>query len=648
MKATAALMWKEWRQVRWFFFVGVLIFLGAPMAEALNHYGHHQELRTSMPEGIVPAFGGVLAIFVAVGLTCQDLKQGVAYFWQSRPVRVWQWALNKYVMGLVMVLAICCGSLLMQWYMTDGGSLARPGEFLTGVLYVHTWTIVLIYSLAFLFGSLMRKAVYATIFSIAAGLLVYFLPVLVPPLGAFSVMNIMEQWPLQLVKLSELGQGGPWFGGKLRIVKLPWAEDLGLRYNIELLRYALVAVGAGAMSCVLAGIAVKRNWRIKVGQKLMYWSLGAVMLLLLCTFAFQVGSNLECVRQIPLRAAGSEERRTVGMAAIEGDKGVLFLHNGHWRSAGDNAEWFVQRFDLAAECVLVGDEIPLGKEDHPSIAWAGDEGKMVWSAERPEYLYFIEQANFEGPNDKRWKLGKLELVTVRLGDGGKTGIIGKLDLLKHIGDVSSSVPRMYLEGETLYIALNREVVMVNMSVPAAPVVSEVVEGRPGYWGEGGGGGGGWRWIKLVAGDDKSLEERLAVTLKLESFMHMASEGDVTVYADRDHFVTYQLKGIDRFGASVCRLETTGWRSPTPVERLMDAYPRQVFLRDGFAYVLYHETDFGGLMVYDVRRPESIKKVGHYAAPDEQFAAIAPLPDGNILLCGRSLHVVAPPKAARGK
>lgn len=69
---------------------------------------------------------------------------------------------------------------------------------------------------------------------------------------------------------------------------------------------------------------------------------------------------------------------------------------------------------------------------------------------------------------------------------------------------------------------------------------------------------------------------------------------------------------------------------------------RVFVRDGLAYVL----GGFGVTVYDIRQPQQIRRVGHYAVPNEQLLAISPLPDGNILVGGNKLHIVAPPKAAR--
>jgi hypothetical protein len=50
-----------------------------------------------------------------------------------------------------------------------------------------------------------------------------------------------------------------------------------------------------------------------------------------------------------------------------------------------------------------------------------------------------------------------------------------------------------------------------------------------------------------------------------------------------------------------------------------------------------------LTVYDLRDPTRPRRIAHYAAPDERFFALAPLPDNRILMGGRQLHIVRGPE-----
>ena len=49
-----------------------------------------------------------------------------------------------------------------------------------------------------------------------------------------------------------------------------------------------------------------------------------------------------------------------------------------------------------------------------------------------------------------------------------------------------------------------------------------------------------------------------------------------------------------------------------------------------------------MTVFDVRDPARPRRIGHYAAPREDFRALAPLSTGEVLVAGRSLHLVAAP------
>jgi hypothetical protein len=636
-----ALIWKEWREVRWFLFAGLAIFLGFPLLEASQVYLRGHAFCSNIPEGMVPSLGGVFAIFVAVGATSRDLKDKLACFWQSRPVGIWRWAVAKYLLGLLVVLLVCCIPLVMEFFMFKAAG--RQTGFICSVLFCHTFTLVLVYSLSFLMGCLIRSAVYATIFSMAVTLLIYFLPMLVPALEGFSILNIMEQRPLQLVMLGEWGGGGPWFAGKLRIVRIPGFSEWVLHYNIEFLRYVVFALTCSAAGVVTAGIAVKRNWRLRVGQKLMFWSLGGVAFLLFLTFAFQVGSNLECVEQIPLE---SEGERGVAMVACDGRQGVLLLHNETRRRRPNDPRYSFRRFDLSQTELRIGKELRLG--DGPEYSWRDMRSRIVWSPDHPEWVYFLKKEGFT--EHGKWRLKNLFLCAAELnGIGGDAVKVSRLDLTGYLGDARYSGGSIVLHDKSIYGFICGKLFLIDVSRPGSPEVVSVVEGyRNPVYGESTGGGRVTLILRLVAAEGLSLAERLRITVELAS-PHpyvMACEGEVVVAVARTFFRLYRLAGTEDLGngEQIAILEMTVQREPTALERWLDLYPHRVFLRHGLAYVLYRGRPFGGLTVYDVSRPDMIRRVGHYAAPDELLLAIAPLADGNILVGGGKLHIVAPPRS----
>ncbi|MHC4185946.1 MAG: hypothetical protein ACYSR4_08445, partial [Planctomycetota bacterium] len=68
---------------------------------------------------------------------------------------IWRWAAAKYLLGLLVVLLVCCTPLVMQFFMFKAAH--RQTRFISSVLFCHTFTLVLVYSLAFLTGCLIRS-----------------------------------------------------------------------------------------------------------------------------------------------------------------------------------------------------------------------------------------------------------------------------------------------------------------------------------------------------------------------------------------------------------------------------------------------------------------------------------------------------------
>jgi len=613
MRSGTALLWKEWREIRWFLVAGAAIFIGWPLLEAAGNYLTGRGFYSAdMPKVMALFLGGPFAILVAVGVTCRDLKEEITYFWQSRPVSIRRWAVTKYLVGLAVVLIVLCVPLVMKIFVMKAEH--ELGQ-LSGILTCHTFTVILIYSISFLAGCLIRMPVYAVIFSGALAILVYFLPVLIPPLENLSVFNIMMQ---------------------------------SSRYNIDLLRYIAFALVGSFAAVVLSGIAVKRNWRLQVGQKLMFWLLGGVGMLLFLTVVFQLRSNLTCFRQIPLGPYGVGGRRVMRITC-DGNKGVLLLHVG--KPGYETTYYSLMIFDLSAKEPL-GEEIVLTKDQTPMSLWRNDGNKLVWSAKNPQWAYLIKTLLSEDKTDDKAMLSSAmpklmldsaELLTVPLATGAAK-VVDKLDLSPYLEDRTTLWHSLYMLNSTIYASVSDKLFIFDVGTDGKPVLRKVVKERFGVY-----GGDGVRdaserartgiSVRLVPAEGLSTEERLKITVALSSYYLMASEGDIVVEASSVFLKAYRLKEVID---DIATLEMTGFRRPTPLERFVGTYPSQVFVRDGLTYML----GGFGVTIYDVRQPQYIKRIGHYAAPDEMFLAIAPLPDGNILVGGSKLHIVRPPKVKR--
>jgi len=121
---------------------------------------------------------------------------------------------------------------------------------------------------------------------------------------------------------------------------------------------------------------------------------------------------------------------------------------------------------------------------------------------------------------------------------------------------------------------------------------------------------------------------------------MASDDKTFVDVKRDVITVFKL--VSSEGDKVL-IESDTFRRPTPLERIMDLSPRDVHLKNGLLYVLATGGLGQGVTVYDIRTPGQVKKVAHYAAPDERFEKISLLEDGRLLVIGNSLHIILSPE-----
>ncbi len=638
MRACLALVWKEWREVRWFLIAGLGVFVAFPLIEATFHYCRGYGFRSDMGNAIAPAFGGVFAIFVAVGLTCQDLRDKLTVFWQSRPISIWWWITAKYITGLVVVMVVCSTPLIMQIQMSKAYYPNRGLDSLYSFLSCHTFTLILIYSLSFVVGCLVRKATYAAIFSIGITLLVYFLPLLVPPLAWFSIFNLMEQWPVKIVRLSTLGPGGSWFGEKLRIIQIPGVADYGLRYNVEWLQYIIVVFVCSVAGIIFSGMAIKRNWRLKMEQKFMFWSLGVIVLLLLFTLAFQIGSNMTCLQRINLPTKGFG---SVYNITVEGDQGVVLFSDGPFKGSGEDKKYIVSKLDLSKPDVIIAPGV--------TVAATGSPGEIryymrtvVWSAKNSSYVYFLLQ---KMEKEERWKQTGLSLCVASLNTSLKDPIINRIDVLPYkLSSPIYDVPKIHLYKEKIYVYDGNKLLVIDVDTPDKPKVSKELQERFGFAGETGGSGRSTLNLRLISSENLSFEERLNLTLEIygDRPYVMASDGNKLIAACSDFIRVYEFTKLN---GDIAEFEQISQRYPKPLERYLHWYPRHMVMRDGLAYVLNLRNS---MTAFDVSRSGQIEKVGHFASPGGELAGIAPLTGGNILVGGSKLHIVAPPKLSKNK
>jgi len=284
MKASTSLFWKEWRETRIYLWISLGVFLGLPMIGGIEAAIQHQSRQFEiLVSPWVVILGGVLAIFVAVGATCRDLHSRLEDFWRSRPVGVMRWLLTKYFVGLAVVIASCVLPLLAEL------CIDRDRDTLVCLMWgPFLWTAL--YSIGFLAGCLLRHVSHAATLALSAMLLVWVLPQIFPP---FSWMNISVINPnARGYMLDEFG-----------------------RVQIE---FAAAMLAVSLLALLPALVAVRRDWVVVSGWRLIYASLTAAVLLLLGSAVYQLGTNLPVLQRMEL-----PEGETLGWAEMDDMRGIL-------------------------------------------------------------------------------------------------------------------------------------------------------------------------------------------------------------------------------------------------------------------------------------------------------------------------------------
>jgi len=266
MRIYTSLIWKEWHEVRAYLWIALGIFLGLPLigaAEQHLQYGNRFDVLTTP---WVTGFGGVLAIFVAVGATCRDFNGNLENFWQSRPISGALWLIAKYFIGVAVVLTGCALPIVVQ------STLNRDDDVMW-LLYSQPFSWVALYSVGFLCGCLVRRTAHAAMLALTVMLLFYLLPMLLAPLRWLSVLPVIFYFSRTTAGL-ETGYFSPQFAMNMLVISIA--------------------------SLALSVVAVRWSWRIEANRKAMYGGIAAAILLVIGSTAFQFGTNLPILSRVVL------------------------------------------------------------------------------------------------------------------------------------------------------------------------------------------------------------------------------------------------------------------------------------------------------------------------------------------------------------
>ncbi len=624
MKPVAALLWKECRELRWFLITGLIIFLILPLIGAIQHHwlrDYRLELETTP---WVAAFAGVLAVFIAVGSSCRDLSDRLMVFWRSRPISIGQWLSIKYLSGLSLVVLLCTLPLLVEAWLSDARGRSIDGALI--LLAWHPFVVSAIYSMAFLIGCLVRRVTQAAMLSLAAMLLIYFMPYVLPPLDWLSLALMIEtservRWDHSIAS------------SVAYIGRLPWQ----VAYTPAHIYYVLGMLGISALSAVAAWLAVRKDWRVAADQKLMYWSIGLAGLMLVWAMAYQVGSNLPVQQEMAMPGENQVPRDIIA----SGNHAVL-LTMPYWDQHTVNSElrvWRLWPLEITSSGVNVGQAVKFDRNEdgcllenlvlHPT-------GKHAYVPAGQDYV----QATASRLSDGDRSSWRPELWTVRLDGGGH--VVHRLDLGRET--MSGSSLRLYILENRLYMATASRLAAMDITNAEAPRLLWTRPYDPDLIGirRSGRIQEGVIEIGLCALDGLSPRQRLEATASLVMYRQICLNDEFMYFYDQQALSVYRLARLDEKQA---RFELVGSTRHTAIELLLWQGWGGLTTCNG---TLYGSRSSGkgsfGLTVYDTRDPRHVRRAGHFAAPSGYSPfATAPLPDGRVLVGGTKLYLLGRPR-----
>ncbi|HWE96743.1 MAG TPA: hypothetical protein VG269_22475 [Tepidisphaeraceae bacterium] len=621
MRQLASLAWKEWNESRWLLFVALAVFLGLPAIGGLEAVREGQRFAI-LASPWVFYLGGVLAVFVGVDAACRDLRGRLEDFWRSRPVGTAKWLLVKYFLGLAVVLVACIVPLVAQIKVNrDYYVMPNPAEVMLAWC-PFLWTAL--YSLGFVAGSVLRRGAHAAMLALAGMLLVYFLPVVLPPIERMSVAWVLETSTHVLDERT-----------LPTVHRVPWVVSRVLYANEQLVFVAgMLALSAASAAVALS--AARRGWHVQSGEKLMYWSVGSALLIVFTSAEYQLATNLPVVHAMGLRPGESVvELRGNGEGGIVFARRVERGQNGY----GSRESNSIRTFRLMA----TGFEPGPPMDSRARINNPGDPAQAAWLPEHPDVAYLLHYQT--DPAGAVYG----ELVTVSANPAAPAAPPLRLWTV----DKGLMSMRQFAWQNRLYVEGARAVedggypkdVLADLDIgdPLHPKLIGIESKRS------------FGHLQALTSEEvvfqltrlRDVPERQLLADTVNGYGEFCIDGDIVCRIDHGGLVTYQRVmpapwPYQRGGFAV--FQRAGEANMSLLETLSNSYDARCTAGGGFCYVSSWSNTLKTprVTVFDTRDPKRPRMVGHFAVPNDGPLLVRPLTDGRALIGGRKLYLVGPP------
>lgn len=633
MRQIVALAWKEWRETRWLVAAGLALFLGLPLVEAgqsrLTDYPRFEPV--TLP--LVNTLGGVTAVLLGVAVGGRDLGRRLAEFWQAMPVAAGRWWAVKYVVGVAAVFAVCVAPLLVEAAVSTP-SRADPQDRALLLGWGPAYWLAL-FSLGFLAACVIRRPGHAAAAGVAAVVLLYCLPVVLPPLGPFAMPGVLDEvrgsQVYRLLAVGGLGgaPGDPAY--RLTVGGRPLAT---LKHAHVPFVLAMLTLAATATAAALVG--VRRGWQIRSGRRTMFAAVGAAVLLTFASAAYQLGTNLPVLAEASLDPG----ERVVALYS-DGRAGVVVTDHAplYWQGRART----VRKLTVGPGGITLGQ--PLGLDNRFNFALHG-RGGTAWFGSHPRYLFACGMSSLPTPSDVR----PVQLTVLALDGDGPYPAVTSLDLWEEARDASpmfayrSSAAEWARDGDRLYVSAGAYAAAVDISVPAAPKLlwskpspryHEAISFPDAEEGTG----------TYAVPDLDGLSDEDWLAGAMGGWSSRAYDAG-NLASGRNGRLTISLRV--RLSPTRGRFEPVGGWQPSLLERWMGHRWNAVAVEARRAYLSPDMYSAGGVedtrvTVVDFRDPVRPRATGHFGFPRGGPLVVRPLPDGQALIGGKEkVYLVGPP------
>jgi hypothetical protein len=361
MREIRAFIWKEWHETRLFLWIAWGLFIGLPIIGGVEERVLHARRFELYVAPWVILIGPLLAIVVGVAATSRDLKPKLEDFWQSRPMGGLRLFIVKYLVGTMVVVVACGVPLVMELVCNRDSSEAESGLCLS-----FLWMAV--FATAFASGCFFHKPAHAAAVAAVGVLLIYFLPIVFPPLQRFGMGQVLDPFD-----------------------SIIWGR--GFFSNGRLLEFALGMIAVATVMGAMGIAAVRFHWHIESERPLIYGAISVAMLVPAESASYRLGTNLPVLGSFDL----PKDRTVVGLS-VKGTSGTVTTE--HFipgpSSDVDASEYFSQPFRISNSGLEMGAERALA----PDEGFMSSYHRYERSERDPKVVYWVDAEDSETGDDE--------------------------------------------------------------------------------------------------------------------------------------------------------------------------------------------------------------------------------------------------------